>query len=545
MNEKLETYDNNTNKFNNNISKLNNNSNNNNLNKIDSNKNNYNNEDNSINNSMNFRNDQSKEMAFNKDNNNNDNNNNYNNQYLLNGLQPQNFGINKIQMNTMNQQNLNNNPMINLGSNWLNNNSQLNIYRTQNFQNVNNNNLNNNFNINNNNMNEVNNFIMGQHINRKNYGLNDINSPNKIEEDKKNIKYSYLKKIYEFTKPPLIGLENIESHSYMTAVLQCLSNINYLIGYFLTNKPLFTNNPFHFKEKPISKAFSDVIYYLWNQNESNKMSIYYFQNLMNLKNINDAKDLLLFLFETMHKELNSLKNNQIIDNEISDKRNAEYEFNKFLKNYFNCNKSIISDFFHFTQVNFSTCNNCKITHYNFQIDNKFIFSIEKMLLFKKQNNINFSNISLKDFFDYYINPEQSLDNSYCNSCNTESAHITEKKFGTFPEIMIIILERNPQIKYEFNFIINHILVGLDDYLIKLNCNKLYFGIKYQLIGIIFYIFDSGMNSQYSTYCKSPVDSKWYWFNDSNVQKIADPAKESKGIPYLLFYQKIDNENLYI
>ena len=54
-----------------------------------------------------------------------------------------------------------------------------------------------------------------------------------------------------------------------------------------------------------------------------------------------------------------------------------------------------------------------------------------------------------------------------------------------------------------------------------------------------------MNSQYYTYCKSPVDNRWYWFNNSHVQKIEDPAKESKGIPYLLFYQKIDNENLYI
>ena len=85
---------------------------------------------------------------------------------------------------------------------------------------------------------------------------------------------------------------------------------------------------------------------------------------------------------------------------------------------------------------------------------------------------------------------------------------------------------------------NHILNGLDDCLIQLNCNTEYLGIKYELIGIIFSNFDSGINEQYFTYCKSPVNKKWYCYNDSNIQNIKDPTKENKGIPYILFYQKI-------
>ena len=43
------------------------------------------------------------------------------------------------------------------------------------------------------------------------------------------------------------------------------------------------------------------------------------------------------------------------------------------------------------------------------------------------------------------------------------------------------------------------------------------------------------------YCKSPVDNKWYFYNisSSSVVEIND-IKENKGIPCLLFYQKLEN-----
>ena len=65
-----------------------------------------------------------------------------------------------------------------------------------------------------------------------------------------------------------------------------------------------------------------------------------------------------------------------------------------------------------------------------------------MLLFKNQKGDDLSNITLKDFFDYYISPEQSGDNFHCDNCNTESAPMIQKRFGTFPEVLTIVLERN-------------------------------------------------------------------------------------------------------
>ena len=88
--------------------------------------------------------------------------------------------------------------------------------------------------------------------------------------------------------------------------------------------------------------------------------------------------------------------------------------------------------------------------------------------------------------------------------------------------------------------ISYILDDLDEYLIKLNCNNQYLGTRYELIGIIIHTGNSGMDGHFFTYCKSPVNRKWYWFNDAIVQRINDPIQEIRGIPYLLFYQKIKN-----
>ena len=514
MKDNLETNGNNN--INNSISNNMNNQNNNMKNQLNNNMNNLNNNqininnnnaylnNNVMNNNQNIQNNQQKAMTLNIKN---------NNQNQLSEFKMTNSGQNPNQINTMNQLNSSNNPMNNLGINKFNcNDNQQNINNMQI-----NPNINNNLEINNNNNN---------------------NLLDEIKGDKEKEKNNYLTRIKVITKPPLIGLENTESTSYMNAVLQCLSNIYILSGYFLSNKALFTNNPFHFKEKQISKYFSQIIYYLWNQNESDINSIYIFNQIINSRNIKDAKNLLIFLYESFHEELNSIKNNQIINNEITDKKNAEYELNKFLNNYCKCNRSIISDFFHFIQANITTCINCNTALYNFQVNNILIFSIEKMPLFKNQKGEDLSNISLKDFFNYYISPEQSEKNQYCDNCNTESAHMIQKKFGTFPEVLTIILDRNQQSKYDYNFRIDDKLTDLDDYLIKLNCNREYSGIKYELIGIIFSNCDSGINEQYFTYCKSPVNTRWYLYNNSNIQNIKDPIKENKGIPYIFFYQKI-------
>ena len=66
--------------------------------------------------------------------------------------------------------------------------------------------------------------------------------------------------------------------------------------------------------------------------------------------------------------------------------------------------------------------------------------------------------------------------------------------------------------------------------------------NYELIGVIAHIGPSSMGGHFIAYCKSPVDKKWYCYNDAQVTECADPENDinSKGIPYVLFYQRKGN-----
>ena len=79
-------------------------------------------------------------------------------------------------------------------------------------------------------------------------------------------------------------------------------------------------------------------------------------------------------------------------------------------------------------------------------------------------------------------------------------------------------------------------------MIKLDGNKEDQKTKYELIGIVIHIGNSGIDGYFYTYCMSPVNNKWYSYNDSKVEYILDPIQSIRGIPYLLFYQKIKKNN---
>ena len=64
-------------------------------------------------------------------------------------------------------------------------------------------------------------------------------------------------------------------------------------------------------------------------------------------------------------------------------------------------------------------------------------------------------------------------------------------------------------------------------------------ILYNLYGVISHLGDSGPNAHFVASCKSPVNGRWYRYNDAMVTSINNVTKDvlEFGIPYILFYQK--------
>ncbi len=62
---------------------------------------------------------------------------------------------------------------------------------------------------------------------------------------------------------------------------------------------------------------------------------------------------------------------------------------------------------------------------------------------------------------------------------------------------------------------------------------------YNLYGVITHIGESGPNAHFVAACRSPVDGKWYRYNDAMVTPIENFQRDvyDFGLPYILFYEK--------
>ena len=313
--------------------------------------------------------------------------------------------------------------------------------------------------------------------------------------------------------------ENEAKNNNIKIQLLCLANIPNLKNYFLENQEKFSkkqknNNKF-------SKAFSDIIYNIAAQKDINII-----ESTINLKNkIKEDSNLSLpkfipFLFEKIHNELNERNKDDNNDFIESDDTCAETEYYNFLEKYDKNNKSIISETFCFEELFKKKCKLCDFETFNFEMINKLVFNVNEILSKNKRENIN-----LFDCFNYYT----QINSIYCKECKNEIEEL--KIFNSLPNILSIFLdlENNNNVKFDINFEID-----LKKYLFNWN-NYRNLEAKYHLIGMV--NFNKENSEYYLGYCK--VDNKWYFYSNTSYSVIND-IKEIKGIPVILFYQKLNN-----
>ena len=276
---------------------------------------------------------------------------------------------------------------------------------------------------------------------------------------------------------------------------------------------------------------------------------------------NDSKDLIMFVLEALHKELNQPNleyikkleadfNNQN-NFQIQQQSNEIEEHRKFAEDYYNKNKSIIQELFYGEQESFTFCHECKANIYNFSIFSFLIFPLEKVRQFLVNSNKQFENVTLEDCFEHYIAEElmTGQNQMYCNKCKKNTDFSMVNKLYKHPEILILILNRGKGLEYVVPFkypksiILNKYFNFENNTNYKDNNTK----IEYEFISVITHLGESSDSGHFIAYCKSPVDKEWYLYNDSIVSKSDDPSnfssKSNDNIPYVLFYQfKNKNQN---
>ena len=362
------------------------------------------------------------------------------------------------------------------------------------------------------------------------------NNKIKIIEDLKNQK----------NNPILIGLNNIGATCYMNSTLQCLSNTNKLTEYFLTK---YTQNP----NRIMANVYYKLLLNLWDINKNNKSySPYEFKEVLSKENplfaginANDSKDLINFLIERFHQELNEVKTktNNTNDNiNIQDQTNEQLMLNSFIKEFKEKFNSPISNLFYGMMETKSQCQGCQIIKYNFQVYSFLEFPLQQVNQFCYNNGKRplFNNdgtnpdVDLYECFDYYqkIDLMNGDNQMYCNFCNRLCDSFYSTTIYSGPLNLIINLNRGRGAVYECK-------VNFPDQLILFNY-VMYKGgyTAYQLYAVICHLGPSSMSGHFVAYCKNRIDSKWYLYNDGMVSLCSKERQYQDGMPYILFYKAL-------
>ena len=400
----------------------------------------------------------------------------------------------------------------------------------------------------NNNNKQINNNINNNNNNK--FIINVKLKPNPQQEKKPNKNRSAsapkirASNIILMSKTNANGLTNIGATCYMNATLQCLAHIQRLTHYLLNSetKKKISSDKIKYK---LTSAYLTVLENLWQNKNIKYYSPNQFKDVISEMNslfagiqANDSKDLILFLLETMHNEINlenkNINNINNQDNYLDDIQ-AQYNYEMALKNFSNYFKekynSIISTLFYGMFNSIMCCQNCNVVLNNVQCYNILIFPLQKVKEYKmKMDNI----VDLYECFDYNQRPDLISGKSfYCNNCRTMVDNVNTTKLLYCPKILVINLNRGKGLEFD-------VKINFPEYIDIIN--YVYYKDNsptfYELVGIVTHFGPSSMGGHFIAFCKSFGNQQWYKYNDAIVDPSSFEEAKNTGVPYILFYSYI-------
>ena len=345
---------------------------------------------------------------------------------------------------------------------------------------------------------------------------------NNSQKSKKNNNNSY--------KPK--GLVNLGLSCYMNSILQCFFHINKLRDFFISNK-----NKFDAEKQPISKGLSEIMYELkYGNRKSFKPTkfkeIIADKNPLFIKNkAGDAKDLFFNLIDGLLDELSDINSKEPSNSEEIDLSNKIDVYNETKKEVDENN--IINQIFIGFYETIYKCPKTNEHIYSFQVESFILFELENIKKF-----YNSDELTLDLCFQFYKRKQENS-SFFCNLCKTTQTNKSVNGIYSPPKILTIILDRGHGKTFkgtvEFDKEIN-----IKKYIDKSN-KKGKIDFLYKLICICTHTGDSSSKGHYTSCCLNE-NGKFYYFSDEYVEEIKDENELYDDEPYILFYQKIENDN---
>eukprot|EP00804_Cyclotella_cryptica_P031247 CCRYP_011069-RA/>CCRYP_011069-RA protein AED:0.07 eAED:0.07 QI:74/1/1/1/1/1/2/2088/533 len=346
-----------------------------------------------------------------------------------------------------------------------------------------------------------------------------------------------------------VGLINMGNTCFMNSSLQCLSNTIPLTDYFLgyDYRSEINHENFLGTRGALSTSFAELIKHLWlgsercYRPEDFKTKLEQFAPQFRGYEQQDAHELLAFLLDGIHEDLNRVKKRPYIEEKDCDGTNDEGDSILAWSNYLLRNRSIIVDMFQGQLRNTMTCRNrAKVStdgtfgcgHCNVKFDPFMYLSLP----------ISSNCRTLDDCLQLYCE-EELLDGDekwYCPKCESHVEATKKIDLWMLPPILIIHLKR-----FKFSStgqrskIDTPIGYSLNDWDLS-NLKKSSGGSYplYELYAVSHHRGNVGFG-HYTAHAKNRFDGKWYDFNDSHV---IDAFKENLGYDpsaYCLFYNRVE------
>ncbi|XP_076078231.1 ubiquitin carboxyl-terminal hydrolase 15-like isoform X1 [Mytilus galloprovincialis] len=154
--------------------------------------------------------------------------------------------------------------------------------------------------------------------------------------------------------PGLCGLSNLGNTCFMNSAIQCMSNVPKLTEYLLSDRwisEVNESNPLGMGGE-IAKSYAELIKVMWSGKYSHtvprnfKVAVGRFAPQFSGYQQQDSQELLAFLLDGLHEDLNRIHKKPYIEQKDTDDRPDELVAKESWENYRKRNDSVIVDTFH-------------------------------------------------------------------------------------------------------------------------------------------------------------------------------------------------------
>ncbi|KAL1007626.1 hypothetical protein UPYG_G00089240 [Umbra pygmaea] len=334
----------------------------------------------------------------------------------------------------------------------------------------------------------------------------------------------------------LTGLRNLGNTCYMNSILQCLCNTPAMVDYFNKNyyqEDINRANILGHKGE-VAEEFGVIMKALWSglykciSPRDFKITIGKINDQFSGYEQQDSQELMLFLMDGLHEDLNKADNRKRYKEEendhLDDQRAADQAWSKHKL----LNESIIVALF---QGQFKSTVQCLTCHRKSRTFETFMYLSLPLASANK--------CSLQDCLKLFSKEEKLSENNkvFCRHCKAHRDSTKKLEIWKLPPIVLVHLKR---FSYEGRWK-QKLQTTVDFPLENLELSQYVIGPRasvkrYNLFGVSNHYggLDGG---HYTAFCKNAVKQRWYKFDDHEVSEISTSAVKSSAA-YILFYSSL-------